>query len=139
MDVDTLIKALDNENNSKLMNLTTEKINQMKLEILKELQLPSDILKNYYQKLRYYRYVDEINDLDVGAFIRWIPIADPENIYLTAGALICEVKITDSGMQVVCKNFAKKCFQLKMDECLIFQKMSSQEQVILSALDHLAK
>jgi hypothetical protein len=26
-----------------------------------------------------------------------------------------------------------------MDECLIFQKLSAQEQVILSALDHLEK
>ena len=28
---------------------------------------------------------------------------------------------------------------IKIEECLIFQKMSSQEQVLLSALDHLAK
>jgi hypothetical protein len=26
-----------------------------------------------------------------------------------------------------------------MDECLIFQKLTAQEQVILSALDHLEK
>ena len=30
-------------------------------------------------------------------------------------------------------------YRFKMDECLIFQKLSSQEMIILSALDHLDK
>jgi hypothetical protein len=139
MDINILNKALENENNEKILNLTTEKMNKMKLEILKELELSKLQLKEYFQKLRYYRYIDEINELDNGAFIRWIPISDPENIYLTNGAIVCEIKITDQGIQIVCKNFAKKCYQLKMDESLIFQKLTNQELIILSALDHLTK
>jgi hypothetical protein len=30
-------------------------------------------------------------------------------------------------------------YRFKMDECLIFQKLTSQEMIILSALDHLDK
>jgi hypothetical protein len=93
------------------------------------------------KKLKEYKYVDEMNELKYGAYIRWIPIEDPTNIYLTQGALFCEMKITDDGVFCVCKNygFKSKHFQLSMDKNLIFQKLTDQELVLLSALDHLSK
>jgi hypothetical protein len=139
MDIEKLLKALDNEENKKLLNLTTQKIKDMKLEILKELDLPSTVLIDYMKKLKDYMYVDEMDELRHGAFIRWIVLSDPNNLFLTPGGIICEIKVTDTGMAVVCKNYAHKHFHIKIEECLIFQKMSSQEQVLLSALDHLAK
>ena len=139
MDIEKLLKALDNEENKKLLNLTTQKIKDMKLEILKELDLPSTVLIDYMKKLKDYMYVDEMDELRHGAFIRWIVLSDPNNLFLTPGGIICEIKVTDTGMAVVCKNYAHKHFHIKIEECLIFQKMSSQEQVLLSALEHLAK
>ena len=138
MDVDKLIKALDNDQNEYLINLTTKKINDMKIEILKELQLSKIELNEFINKLREYRYVDGMNEIRYGAYIRWIPINDPDNIHLTTGGIICDIKVLDKGVSIICKNFAKKHYQIKMDECLIFQKISSQEQVLLSALDHLS-
>jgi hypothetical protein len=139
MDVEQLLKSLENENNSKFLHLTMTKINEMKLEILKELLLPVETLKEYYHKLKEYMYVDELSDLKCGAFLRWIPIKDPENIYLTQGAIFCQTKINDTGTQIVCKSFSKKCYQINMDDCLIFQKLSSQELVLLEALEYLSK
>jgi hypothetical protein len=139
MDVDKLLKALDNEENSKFMNLTTKKIYDMKLAILKELQLSQQDITEIMIKLKEYMYVDEINELRYGAFIRWIPIKDPDNLHLTAGGLLCEINVTDDGVSLTCKNFAHKHYQIKMDECLIFQKLTAQEQVLLSAMDHLSK
>jgi hypothetical protein len=139
MDVDKLLKALDNDENEKFLILTTNKINEMKQEILSELNLSKDEKKGLIQKLKEYVYVDEMNDLRYGAFIRWIPIKDPDNVHLTPGGILCEIKVTDDGVSLACKNFAHKYYQIKMDECLIFQKLTSQEQVLLSALDHLAK
>jgi hypothetical protein len=139
MDVDKLLKALDNEDNSKFMNLTTKKIYDMKLAILKELQLSQQDITEIMRKLKEYMYVDEMNELRYGAFIRWIPIKDPDNLHLTAGGLLCEINVTDDGVSLTCKNFAHKHYQIKMDECLIFQKLTAQEQVLLSAMDHLSK
>ena len=51
MDVNQLLKALDNEENGKLMNMTTQKIKKLTLEILQELQMPKETLKEYYRKL----------------------------------------------------------------------------------------
>jgi hypothetical protein len=139
MDVDKLLQALDNEENSKFLNLTTKKINEMKQEILSELHLTKEEIKELMQKLKEYAYVDEMSELRYGAFIRWIPIKDPDNIHLTAGGLLCEINVTDSGVSLTCKNFARKHYRINMDECLIFQKLTGQEQVLLSAMDHLAK
>ena len=141
MDVDKLLKALDDESNENLFNLTSKKILEMNLNILKELQLDRSETLQILKKLKEYKYIDEMNDLKYGTYIRWIPINNPENIHLTKGAVFCEIKITDNGVFIVCKNigYSTKHFQIKMDECLVFQKLTSQEQVLLSALDHLSK
>ena len=139
MDVEKLLKALENEENSKFLNLTTKRINEMKQEILSELHLSKEEIKDLMQKLKEYAYVDEMNELRYGAFIRWIPIKDPDNVHLTPGGILCEINVTDNGVGLTCKNFARKYYRIKMDECLVFQKLTSQEQVLLSALDHLAK
>jgi hypothetical protein len=139
MDVETLLKALDNEDNSHLLNMTTTKIKKIKLEILREINLPRAILLEYMEKLKEYRYIDEMNELKYGSFIRWIPITNPEDLPLKQGGIFCEMNITEKGVFIVCKSFAHRHYQIKMDECLIFQKMTNQEQVLLSALDHLAK
>ncbi len=141
MDVQKLLKALDDESNETLLNFTSDKIKEMNLNILKELQLPKKDTLELMRKLNEYKYVDEMNDLKYGAYVRWIPIEDPNNIYLTQGALFCEMKITDEGVFCVCKNygFKSRYFRLSMDKNLIFQKMTDQELVLLSALDHLTK
>ena len=113
----------------------------MILNILKELHLPKKGTINIYTKLKDYKYVDEMNDLKYGTYIRWIPIEDPTNIHLTKGALFCEMKITDDGVFCVCKNLgysSNRHFQISMDKNLIFQKLTEQEIILLSALDHLA-
>lgn len=139
MDVDKLLKALDNEENSHLLDLTNEKILNIKIDILKELDFSREKLLDILKKLKNYRYVDGMNELSYGAFIRWIPISNPEKLELAKGAIFCEFKVTDKGVFVVCKNFMHKHHQFKLEENLLFQKITDQEHVLLSALDHLSK
>jgi hypothetical protein len=141
MDVQKLLKALDDETNENLMNFTTKKLNEMTLNILNELHLPKKDTIDLFKKLKDYKYIDEMNDLKYGTYIRWIPIEDPNNIFLSKGGLFCEMKITDDGVFCICKNIGYKSrhFQIQMDKNLIFQKLTDQEMVLLSALDHLAK
>jgi hypothetical protein len=138
LNVDNLMSALDNEKNDNIMNLTTAKIQETNLNILKELHLDRQVLIDYFKKLKGYRYVDELNDLKYGGFIRWIPLTDPAYLPLNQCGIICDIKIADDGVYIVCKNFMHRHYRFKMDECLIFQKLSSQEMIILSALDHLS-
>jgi hypothetical protein len=141
MDVNKLLKALEDDSNETLLNFTTDKIREMNLNVLKELHLSKQDTLELLKKLKDYKYVDEMNELKYGAYIRWIPIEDPDNIHLTRGALFCEMKITDDGVFFICKNYGYNCrhFQISMDKNLIFQKLTDQELVLLSALDHLSK
>jgi hypothetical protein len=141
MDVNKLLKALDDDSNETLLNFTTTKIKEMNLNILKELHLSKKDTLELLNKLKDYKYIDEMNELKYGTYIRWIPIEDPTNIQLTKGALFCEMKIEDEGVFFVCKNygFPIRYFKISMDKNLIFQKLTDQEQVLLSALDHLSK
>ena len=141
MDTKNLLKALDDDTNESLLNFTTLKLREMILKILKELQLPRNETLELMKKLTDYKYVDEMKDLKYGTYLRWIPINDPEDIHLKKGALFCEMKVKEDGVYIVCKNYGynRKYFQIKLDENLIFQKLTEQELVLLSALDHLSK
>ena len=139
LDITKLETALDNSTNESIMNFTTRKIMELNLQILQELNLDRKTNIEYLKKLKGYKYVDELTDLKHGAFIRWIPITNPEYVPLNQCGMICDINITDDGVFIVCKNFMHRHYNFKMDDVLIFQKLSSQELIILSALDHLEK
>ena len=138
-DIQYLEKILNNENNESLMNLTFDKIDTKKREIVDELSLSKKETKELFKKLEDYRYVEEMQELRVGNYIRWINLNDPDNLELKNGAILSEVKIEDNILLVL-KNFiSRRFFQINMEENLLFQKLSDQEKVILYALDHLCK
>ena len=141
MDVNKLLNALDDDTNESLLNFTSSKIKEMNLKIIKELHMPKEETLDILKRLNNYKYVDEMNDLKYGTYIRWIPIDDVKKINLTKGAIFCEMKITDDGVFLICKNFGfnLKHFRISMDKNLIFQKLTDSELVLLSALDHLSK
>jgi len=138
-----LDKALDNEKNDIILSLTNKKINEMNLRIIKELGFNREDTLLYVKKLKGYRFVDEIKDIKPGTFLKWIPINNDndknEYLPLHSGGIICDIKLTDNGTYIACKNFVGRFYQFKLDDALIFQKLTSQEQIILSALDHLSK
>ena len=134
-----LQKALDNENNSSIMNLNSKKIKSIKNDYLQKLLLSRDKLKEYHHKLKEYRYVDDLSDIQYGRYIRWINLKNPDNIKLTTGGIIIDIKILESGIHLVCKNNMNQRFQIKIDENIIFQKLSDQEKILIAALDYLDK
>ena len=132
-----LLHALENETNSSIMRLTTAKIKEHKNNILQQLQLERNSLKTFHKKLKYYRYCTDMSDLQHGFYIRWIPLKDPNNLYLTNGGLLCDMKIINNQIHIICKNNRNRIIQFKFDETVIFQKISPQEKVILNVLDYL--
>ena len=103
------------------------------------MQLTGEDLKKYHKTLKNYRYIDEIKDLKYGSFLRWFNLQKDSNLKLVTGGVLCDIKIMDDGVHIVCKNFQNKYMQIRMDECIIFQKLSDQEQIILSAVEYLNK
>jgi hypothetical protein len=137
--IDDLLNALENDTNASIMKLTSSKIKQYKNNILQQIGLERDKLKLFHKKLKYYRYCDDFISLQLGYYIRWIPLKNPDDIKLTNGAIIIDIKILDNGLHLLCKNNMNRIIQVKFDEIIIFQKISNQENIILSVLDYLDK
>ena len=87
LDMEKLVKALDNDNNQNIVDneLDYKKINQAKNDILQQLQLSRDSLKIMHKQLKAYRYIDSMEEVRYGSYIRWIKLNNPENIKLTNG------------------------------------------------------
>lgn len=130
-----LNKSLNNDNNESINNLTSDIIKTTKQNILSELPITKKYNSELTKKLKNYRYVEELQELHIGCYIRWINIKNPENnIKLTNGAILCDVKISDNIL-LVCKNNMNRIFNINMSENLLFQKLTDQEKIILYAMD----
>ena len=138
LDITALEKALENENNASVSNLTTQKINAEKWRQLQQLGFNQPILEDYFHKLREYRHVDDLDGLLHGSYIRWIDLKKPDRLTLAKGGIICDIKIGQKGVQLLCKTHPNPAmFHIIMDEAVIFQRLSPQERVILAAMDYL--
>ena len=124
---------------SLVLKNTYDKINNIKYNVLTRIGLEDDELESMLLKLSDYRYVEELQDIHHGAFIRYVPLTDNSNIILKPGGFICDVKILGTGVQLLCRNHFRRMFQLRLDEVLLFQKLTKQEEIILSVFDYLHK
>ena len=127
-----LIKALNNENNNSIIDTNIEEIYEKKRKIIKKLNLnkkESDLLEN---KLLNYMYIDNINDIVIGRFIRWINLNSKDN-KLKSGGYICDIKINNS-INLLLKNKFNKLFEICFNKILLFQLISNQELIILNTL-----
>ena len=137
MKSDLLFNSLKNEENADILELTPSKISECKNNILQTLRFSREDLKKLHIQLKEYRYINEICEIKIGHYIRWINIKNPDNIFLNKGAHILDIKLLKSGCNILCKKFSNKIIQIKLDECIIFQKLSDQEKIILQAIKYL--
>jgi hypothetical protein len=114
----------------------SDTIKKAKLDMLKELLSNNSEIKEYYKLLKEYRYVDEIDELRYGSYIRWFNIKDAEaSLTLLRGGFIVDIT-NKNGINILCKN-RNKFFTIKMDRSVIFQKNTNQEKLLIEILDHI--
>jgi hypothetical protein len=117
--------------------LTTGELKTIKNNILQKMLFDRDELKHYHKLLTQYRYVDEIDELRYGSYIRWFNIKKIKSLKLLNGGFIVDIKNNNNDIIILCKNSLNKFFNLKMGECIIFQKNTKQESILIKILDHL--
>ena len=114
----------------------TATIKKTKLNMLKELLDDNNEIKEYYKLLKEYRYVDEIDELRFGSYIRCFNISDPHaTLKLLRGGFIVDIT-HKNGINILCKN-NNRFFTIKMDKSVIFQKNTGQEKLLIQILDHI--
>ena len=134
IDINTILEKIETEDNNYLENKTVADISKDIFDAIDELGLSENISLDFCKRLSGYRYVDRICDLRNGRLVRWIRRKN-EQPYLTNGGLLMNVKIDNKGVQLLCKNNMNRFFYVRFDDCLVFQKMTMEEQLITMSYD----
>jgi len=158
LDIDALLDSIESDKNDYLENKTMTTVANEIYEKMNELSTTTEQNLDFCKKLIGYRYVDEINELHKGKHVRWIRTTNAppgaicsvsvgsrltsgtsvEKVVLTNGGIVTDVKFLDNGTHVLCMNSGRRFIQYKFDDCLTFQKLSVEEQLILMAYDYTA-
>ena len=143
---DKLLKALDSDKTNTIMKTSKSELKQEKNDVLQQLHLSKEKLKEFHERLKNYRYIDNIDGLESGHYIRWINIKDiitsKENnteIKLYKGGHLCDINIYNEEIYLIIKPIYNHHFKIKMSEIIIFKQFTDDELLILSALKYVQK
>ena len=137
LDIENLLNSVENVKNDYLDNKTLSIVAEDIFNTINTLICKSDIKQMLCEKLSGYRLVERIDELHKGKHIRWIRIS--ENPVLTNGGIVTNIEFLDKGIYITSMNAMRRFVKFKMDDCLIFQKMTMEEQLILMAYEHMEK
>jgi len=87
--------------------------------------------KKICSKLTEYQYISEIYNLKLGRYLRWIRTGTNT---ITNGGIMVDIKFTDTGIHILCKNNRNQFIRYKFDDCITFQKISDEEFLVLSCV-----
>ncbi len=139
LDIERLLNAVENDKMENIIDYNLSDIKQIKNNVLQQLNLSREKLKLLNQKLKNYRFIDGIDSLESGYYYRWIKLNNPKDIKLTLGAYLCDIDINPDGVHLKFITHTKQHWQVRMNEIFLFQRLTDDENVILSALKYLNK
>jgi len=133
-ELNNILNELDED---KLNEYNSDKLNEFKEKILKDTEFNKKEIKHFLDVLKEYKYVDEIDELIIGRYLRWFNLNHIDNMKLNTGLILTNIEYTNNDIILVCKNFRNKFFNLKMNECILFQKFTLKETLIIDILDQI--
>jgi hypothetical protein len=136
---ETITEIVEELKRKNLLHLSSSKIKSLKNNILQKLYLTREELLNYHKVLKEYKYVDELDEINIGSYIRWFNLKKMDNIKLTNGGIIVDIQPGIDDITIICKNNINKFFSLSLNKCIIFQKLNYQEQLLIKIVDYIQK
>ena len=149
MDIELLNKALENNENETIFDyLSNHSITNIKNKVYYKLlklngQLngkldENDILK-LNKQLENYIYIDTIDKLKIGNYLRWISYKNNECFLLNKGGFLENININDKNdnINIMIKTITNKYFTLNFNTNFIFKKLTKQESIIFEAIKFL--
>lgn len=136
VNIEKLENILENDNHT-ILNKTYSKIKSDKNDILQKLNISREKLKIITNKLKDYRYIDEISDIVSGNFCRWINLNN-EEIKLENGGFIGNINISENGPLLCIKTF-KNFININANNILLFQKINDEEKILMQVMKYIEK
>ena len=135
--MDKLQRAVDNPDNEKIKNSTFQELKREKNEILQQLPVSGEMVKYFHEKLEQYRFCSDTEDIRPGNYIRWIPLdKDPIDLDKRTVRVINVIETKDENIYVKCTINNHYYLNIDFSKCLIFQKLSEQEELILNVIQY---
>ena len=98
LSLDEIVQELDNKN---LLYMTTGKIKELKNNILQKLYFSREELLKYHKTLKEYMFVDELDEVKLGSYIRWF------NLNKMEGLSLINLSWSDSHLSDIARSNAK--------------------------------
>jgi len=130
INIDELLENIESETTEYLDGKTLEIISN---EIRNVLSSIFQDINPIFDKLIGYRYVSLVQDIRQSVYIRWICSGRSK---LENGGTVISIKIREDGAQVICKT-AGRHISFRFEECIVFQKLTTEEQLILMAYEYI--
>lgn len=125
IDVQAILRAAENVESDFLNTQTTQTISDDVVQALRSSDVADTNIRELCDKLIEYRHVEHVYQIHKGKHVRWL-----RNGKLTNGGIVVDVKFLDTGTHILCKN-RERFVQYKFDDCTTFQRLSSDEILIL--------
>ena len=139
LDPEDLLRELAKDKHNYIENKTNKSImNEIKQSIDDEFgeELPHKKAIEITKNLIGYRMVDELDTLHIGQYTRWIQKYQ-DAVKLTNGGILLNTTFTSEGINLTIKLWNNRIIQVRFDDCLVYQKLSFGEQLILMASEYI--
>jgi hypothetical protein len=133
-DVQQWMEKIDDSRYNYLEGMTSAKIQSDKEAVLQEYN--EEQKKQWLEKLSSYRVVDNLQDLRLGKYCRWIVVAENHTAVLHGGGYLIKVAFMDNGLYLTCERMKKYKMQVNMENAIIFQKLTAEEHILIMANDY---
>jgi hypothetical protein len=141
------LDAIENKNNAYLENRSTKNIVDEIVKSFDELgeddkkfRISKTDCEKYIKVLGGYRFVDELDTLHLGKYTRWIQkyTDDAPKYKMSNGGFLLSVDFVENGIILTIKIWrAPWVIKISFDDCLLYQKLSYGEYLVLMANDYL--
>ena len=128
-------KLIDEMNQYHITDSIT--IQERKKHILRKVVLEKEEMNHYQTLLREYRYVDEIDELRIGSYMRFFRLT-ADSLKLGQGGFLADIQMSKDEIVLLFKN-RNRFFKLKLNECILFQKNTNQEKLLIQILDQIKR
>jgi hypothetical protein len=125
LDIPALLAAAENVSSDFLNTHSLSTISQDNLNAIQSTGIIGEQLQNITNKLVEFYHIDYIYQIHKGKHVRWL-----RNGRLTNGGIVVDIKFLDTGTHILCK-CRQRFIQYKFDECITFQRLSTDEMMIL--------
>lgn len=141
INVEELLKKVHDKSTDFLENKSTEMIHQETMGIILSMNISEERTLELYNKLFEYRFVNNTQELHKGKLIKTITRninnEDPFTPKIHMRGKVIDIKEYDTCTHILCINIPKQYSQYNFDHFYNFQKLSAEEQMILSLYKHI--